>query len=127
MSLVESSSGVPIFVVLHMPGSPANLMSGLLTCTPLMAGESLPSCSRFLAIRVPARAGLDASNRYFRPLPGAIAEDLQAAGAVLNDSAGFDSRARAFLGAEPYRAHLAVQNDLGLFLSDELAEPRPQA
>jgi hypothetical protein len=125
ISLLESSSGVPIFVVLHMPGSPPNLLSGLLTCSTLMANESLPSCSRFLAIRVPLRAGLESGNRYFRALPGAIAEDLQAAGGVLNDSAGFDRCARAYLGAEPYRAHLAAQNDLAAHLSDELGGVLP--
>ena len=128
VSMLETTSEVPLFLVLHVPGSPANLISGLLVCSTLQASEPLPSCSPFLAVRVPDRPGLDDSNRYFAGQPGAIAADLETAGITLGEPASFDAGARAFLGPKPQRAYIAMQTQLASHLADDphdLSSARP--
>ena len=60
--------------------------------------EPLPSASRIVFIRVPDTPRLDGTNRYFDPVPGAIAADLVALGLNIPEADRLDAFTREFLG-----------------------------
>ena len=97
----EPAGDVPLFFSLHSPGPPAAVLCGIMSGLAFVADETLPSACRVVFVRVPDTAGLDRSNRYLDPAPGAIAADLRALGVEGPGPRLLDAFARDFLAAPP--------------------------
>ena len=93
--LREQQGMSPLFISLILPGPPASALCGVMSGATVVGPEPEPSTTRFAAVRVPAEPA--DSNRYFEPAPGAVAEDLLAAGLRLSNPAEADALLRAFL------------------------------
>ncbi|MBR0650327.1 hypothetical protein GXW78_11690 [Roseomonas terrae] len=72
--------GLPLCFSLYQPGMPASALAGIMAGSTYLAQEARPTTCRFVAVRVPQPAALEASNRYFVPRPGAVADDLMTLG-----------------------------------------------
>ena len=93
--LRERQGMSPLFVSLGLPGPPASALCGVMSGATVVGPEPVPSATRFAAVRVPAEPA--DSNRYFEPSPGAVADDLLAAGLRLLSPASADALIRTFL------------------------------
>src|SRR5215472_1684604 len=72
----EPDGDVPVFISLQIPGPPASVLCGIMSGVAFVSQEPLPSACRIIFIRVPDTPRLDATNRYFDPIPGSISADL---------------------------------------------------
>lgn len=97
----EPDGDVPLFISLQIPGPPASVLCGVMSGMTFVSHEPLPSASRVVFIRVPDRSRLDSTNRYFDPVPGAIAADLAELGLDVSEGTRLDAFTRTFLGAQP--------------------------
>jgi len=97
----EPDGDMPAFISLQLPGPPANVLCGVMSGVAFLAHEPLPSASRIVFIRVPDTPGLDGSNRFFDPAPGAIAADLVHLGVTISEGDRLDSFTRKFVGTHP--------------------------
>jgi hypothetical protein len=101
VTVSDADGDMPPFISVAMPGPPASVLCGVMSGVAFLSHESLPSACRIVFVRVPETARLDATNRYFDPVPGAIAADLADLGMNLPEADRFDTVTRAFLGAWP--------------------------
>jgi hypothetical protein len=99
--LREPEGEVPLFISLQVPGPPASVLCGIMSGMAFVSHEPLPSASRIVFIRVPDTPRIDGTNRYFDPVPGAIAADLVDLGFDVPEADRLDAFARAFLGGGP--------------------------
>jgi hypothetical protein len=105
----EPDGDVPVFISLQIPGPPASVLCGVMSGVAFVSSEPLPSASRIVFIRVPDTPRLDGTNRYFDPVPGAIAADLVALGLNVPEADRLDAFARQFLGAGPNQVTMQDQ------------------
>ena len=94
----EPDGDMPVFISLQLPGPPASVLCGVMSGVAFIAHEPLPSASRIVFIRVRDTPGLDGSNRFFDPAPGAIAADLVDLGVDIPEADRLDTFARNFVG-----------------------------
>jgi len=128
VTLREPESRVPLFVTLHVPGPPASVLCGVMSGTALIAHEALPSAVRIVFIRVPDTSTLDATNRYFTPMPGAVVGDLATLGLRVRAAEDLDAFTREFLGDVPAQVTGQDQATLAGMLDREYFAPAgPQA
>jgi len=99
--LREPEGEVPLFISLQVPGPPASVLCGIMSGMAFVSHEPLPSASRIVFIRVPDTPRIDGTNRYFDPLPGAIAADLLDLGFDIPEADRLDAFTRVFLSAGP--------------------------
>jgi hypothetical protein len=97
----ELDGDVPVFISLQIPGPPASVLCGVMSGVAFVSHEPLPSACRIVFIRVPDTPRLDGTNRYFDPIPGAIAADLAQLGLVVQEADRLDAFTREFLGTVP--------------------------
>ena len=97
----EPDGDVPIFVSLQIPGPPASVVCGVMSGVAFVSHDPLPSTCRIVFVRVPDTPRLNGSNRYFDPVPGAIAADLADLGVSIPEADRLDTFARAFVGTSP--------------------------
>ncbi len=97
----EPEGDVPLFISLQIPGPPASVLCGVMSGVAFVSSEPLPSACRIVFIRVPDTPRLDGTNRYFDPVPGAIAADLVALGLNVPEADRLDAFTREFLGTSP--------------------------
>jgi hypothetical protein len=97
----EPDGDLPLFISVQMPGPPASAMCGVISGSAFVAHDSLPSACRIIFVRVPETPRLASTNRYFDPIPGAIAAHLAELGANIAESDRFDAFTRGFLGTCP--------------------------
>ena len=97
----EPDGDVPVFISLQIPGPPASVLCGVMSGVAFVSHEPLPSACRIVFIRVPDTPRLDGTNRYFDPVPGAIATDLVALGLNVPEADRLDAFTREFLGTRP--------------------------
>jgi hypothetical protein len=97
----EPDGDVPVFLSLQIPGPPASVLCGVMSGVAFVSNEPLPSSCRIIFIRVPDTPRLNATNRYFDPVPGAIAFDLVELGLNVPEADRLDAFAREFLGTSP--------------------------
>jgi DNA-binding winged helix-turn-helix (wHTH) protein len=102
--LREPAGELPLFLSLHIPGPPIDVICGVMSGFAFVSHEALPSACRIVFIRAPDTPRLNATNRYFDPVPGAVAADLADLGVDVPAAAEFDSFTREFLGAVPLQA-----------------------
>lgn len=76
----EPESNLPLFFMLHLPGPPASVLSGIMAGSAFLSHDSLPSACRFVAVRAHDRSALDGSNRYIDRSAAEIAHDLSVLG-----------------------------------------------
>ncbi len=100
----EPDGDMPVFISLQLPGPPASVLCGVMSGVAFIAHEPLPSACRIVFIRVPDTAKLNDTNRFFEPVPGAIAADLADLGVNIPGADRLDEFARAFVGATPNQA-----------------------
>jgi hypothetical protein len=97
----EPDGDIPLFISVTVPGPPASVMCGVMSGVAFLAHGSLPSACRIVFVRVPDSPRLDATNRYFAPDQGAVANDVAELGLTVPEAARFDEFTRAFLGVTP--------------------------
>jgi hypothetical protein len=118
--LVRDPDGdMPAFISLQLPGPPASVLCGVMSGVAFIAHEPLPSASRIVFIRVPDTPGLDGSNRFFDPAPGAIAADLMDLGVNIPEANRLDSFTRKFVGTHPTQATTQDQATFASMLDRE--------
>lgn len=98
MLLREPGAELPVFMSLHLPRPPASVLCGILSGAAFVSPEPTPTASRIVMVRVPGEAGLEESNRYLMPEPGAIARDLRALGLAEEVPEAVERRILEFLG-----------------------------
>jgi hypothetical protein len=86
----EPDGDVPLFISLQIPGPPASVLCGVMSGVAFISQEPLPSACRIVFIRVPDTPRLDATNRYFNPIAGAIGADLVELGLNIPDADRLD-------------------------------------
>jgi hypothetical protein len=123
-ALREPDGGLPLFISLQVPGPPASVLCGVMSGSAFVAHDSLPSTCRIVFVRVPESPRLAGTNRYFDPVPGAIATDLAELGANIPESDRFDSFTRGFLGTCPDQATTQDQATFAGMLDRELLDVR---
>lgn len=89
--------GLPLCFTLYQPGTPASALAGIMAGSTYLAQEARPTACRFAAVQVPQPAALEASNRYFRPKAGAVADDLMTLGLPAATAAQADAAVLALL------------------------------
>ncbi len=89
--------GLPLCFTLYQPGTPASALAGIMAGSTYLAQEARPTACRFAAVQVPQAAALEASNRYFMPSPGAVADDLMTLGLPAAAAAEADAAVLALL------------------------------
>jgi hypothetical protein len=94
----EVDGDMPLFISLQIPGPPASVLCGVMSGVAFVSYETLPSACRIIFIRVPDASRLDAANRYFDPVPGAIAADLVTLGLHVPEADRLDEFVREMLG-----------------------------
>jgi hypothetical protein len=99
--LLDAAEEYPLFLCLYLPGAPATALSGIMSGSTVLAQDTCPTSSRFAAVRVPEGTPLDATNRYFEPVPGAIAADLAALGLPAAACPAVETAVRGVLGGSP--------------------------
>lgn len=97
----EPDGDVPVFISLQVPGPPASVLCGVMSGVAFVSHEPLASMSRIVFIRVRDTPRLDGTNRYFDPVPGAIAADLVDLGVNISEGARLDALTREFVGTIP--------------------------
>jgi hypothetical protein len=100
----EPDGDVPLFISLQIPGPPASVLCGVMSGVAFVSHEPLPSACRIVFIRVPDTPRLDGTNRYFDPIPGSVAADLEGLGLAVPDADRLDTFTREFLGTAPIQA-----------------------
>lgn len=95
--LHAAGDGLPLCFSMYQPGTPASALAGVMAGSTYLAQEARPTTCRFAAVQVPQPAALDASNRYFRPRPGAVADDLMALGLARATATEADAAVLALL------------------------------
>jgi hypothetical protein len=120
--LREPDGDLPLFISLQVPGPPASVLCGVMSGSAFVAHDSLPSACRIVFVRVPDSSRLAGTNRYFEPLPGAIAADLAELGANIPEAGRCDAFTRAFLGARPDQVTAQDQATFADMLDRELLE-----
>jgi len=112
----EPDGDMPVFISLQLPGPPASVLCGVMSGVAFLAHEPLPSACRIVFIRVPDTPKLNDSNRFFEPIPGAIAADLADLGIKIEDAGRLDSFVRTFVGTTAIQATPQDQTTLATML-----------
>jgi hypothetical protein len=99
--LREPAGDMPVFISAQLPGPPASVLCGVMSGVAFLSNEPLPSASRIVFIRVRDTSRLDGTNRFFDPVPGAIAADLADLGIDIPEARRLDSFTREFVGTRP--------------------------
>jgi hypothetical protein len=99
--LREPDGDMPVFISVQLPGPPASVLCGVMSGVAFLSHEPLPSASRIVFIRVQDTARLDNTNRFFDPVPGAIAADLADLGMDIPEADRLDEFTREFIGTRP--------------------------
>lgn len=99
--LREPDGEMPVFISVQLPGPPASVLCGVMSGVAFLSHEPLPSTSRIVFIRVQETARLDSTNRFFDPVPGAIAADLADLGMDIPEADRLDEFTREFIGTRP--------------------------
>lgn len=99
--LREPDGDMPVFISVQLPGPPASVLCGVMSGVAFLSHEPLPSASRIVFVRVRDASRLDSTNRFFDPVPGAIAADLADLGLDIPEARRLDSFAREFVGTRP--------------------------
>jgi hypothetical protein len=73
----EPMSGLPLFMTMIVPGSPASAMCGVVSGAPIHSQYPLPSASPIVAVRVPDTPKLDATNGVFNLRPHIFSDDMR--------------------------------------------------
>jgi hypothetical protein len=118
----EPDGDVPVFISLQVPGPPASVLCGVMSGVAFVSHEPLPSASRIVFIRVPDTPRLNGTNRYFDPVPGAIAADLADLGVNVSEPDRLDTFTRAFVGANPNQVTTQDQATFASMLDRVLLE-----
>jgi hypothetical protein len=121
-ALREPDGDLPLFISLTVPGPPASVLCGVMSGSAFVAHDSLPSACRIIFVRVPETPRLASTNRYFDPVPGAIAADLADLGANIAEADRFDAFTRGFLEACPEQVTSEDQATFAGMLDRELLE-----
>lgn len=125
----EPDGDVPVFISLQIPGPPASVLCGVMSGVAFVSHEPLPSACRIVFIRVPDTPRLDGTNRYFDPIPGAVAADLAELGLAVQEADRLDAFTREFLGPEPIQVTTQHQGVFAGMLDREhldVPEQRPE-
>jgi hypothetical protein len=101
LAVREPDGDVPVFISLQIPGPPASVLCGVMSGMAFVSHEPLQSACRIVFIRVPDTPRLDGTNRYFDPVPGAVAADLAGLGLHVRETDRLDAFMREFLGTAP--------------------------
>jgi hypothetical protein len=97
-------------------------MCGVMSGVAFVAHDSLPSACHIVFVRVPETPRLADTNRYFDPVPGAVAADLAALGVHVPEADRFDAVTRAFLGSGPNQVTTEDQAIFAGMLDRELLD-----
>lgn len=100
----EPDGDMPVFISLQLPAPPASVLCGVMSGVAFIAHEPLPSACRMVFIRVPDTPKLNDTNRFFDPVPGAIAADLADLGLDIQEADRLDAFALGFVGTMPVQA-----------------------
>ena len=120
--LREPDGEVPLFISLQVPGPPASVLCGIMSGMAFVSNEPLPSASRIVFIRVPDTPRIDVTNRYFDPVPGAIAADLVDLGFDIPEADRLDAFTRGFLGGGPNQVTVQDQATFASMLDSQHLE-----
>jgi hypothetical protein len=112
-ALREPDGDLPLSISLTVPGASASVLCGVMSGSAFVAHDSLPSACRTIFVRVPETPRLASTNRYFDPVPGAIAADLADLGTDIPEADRFDTFTRGVLAACPEQA---MTEDLATFV-----------
>lgn len=116
--LKDDADGLPLFLSAIAPGPPASVLCGILAGPALIAHAALPSATRYVAVRMPGGARLEASNRYLEAQPDVLAADLHAAGLGHAEMGRVADAVLAFLGSSAHQVAMADQLALCDLLDD---------
>ena len=119
LAVREPDGDVPVFISLQIPGPPASVLCGVMSGVAFVSYEPLPSASRIVFIRVPDTPRLDRTNRYFNPIPGAIAADIVELGLNVPEADRLDAFTREFLGTSPNQVTTQDQTTFASMLDRE--------
>ena len=120
-ALREPDGDLPLFISLTVPGPPASVLCGVMSGSAFVAHDSLPSACRII-LSGTGTPRLASTNRYFEPVPGAIAADLADLGANITEAGRFDTFTRGFLGTRPEQVTTEDQATFAGMLDRELLE-----
>lgn len=115
----EPDGDVPLFISLQIPGPPASVLCGIMSGAAFVSQEPLQSACRIIFIRVPDTPRLDATSRYFDPIPGSISADLADLGLAVPEADHLDALTREFLGAAPIQVTNQHQGTFAAILDRE--------
>lgn len=112
----EPDGNLPLFLVLHVPGSPASVMTGILAGVAFLSHDPLPAGCCFVAVRVDDDMRLEPTNRYLEFTGPAIAADLAALGLPAALAAQAGPAIAEILAGEPRAADTSHQRALSELL-----------
>lgn len=118
----EPEGNLPLFILLHLPGSPASVMTGIMAGAAFLSHDPLPTAGGFVAVRVPDATRLEATNRYIDFQPNAIASDLAALGLPQDLAAQTAVEIAACLGERTHTATTTGQRRLSALLDGRLLD-----
>lgn len=120
--VLEPESNLPIFFMLHLPGRPASVLSGIMAGSAFLAHDSLPTASRFVAVRANDPSALAGSNRYIDHSADEIAHDLSVLGVDAACATAAGPLLEQFLWPRTEQVVLAEQRQLADLFNQQYLE-----